>query len=166
MYSYSKSLSLPGERIGWILVPDTFRDYEEMIAAMVIANRCMGSVNAPSLMQRVIGRCADVRVDVEYYDRNRTLLYDALSRLGFACTKPEGAFYLFMKVPEGDEKRFFADMQGKPGSAGARIRLRLSRLCTNCLLRQSRDDYKSPPCLYGNSKSLWPFLGKRIKEAL
>ena len=74
VYSYSKSLSLPGERIGWLLIPDRIPDFDEFVNAATIANRCMGSVNAPSLMQRVIGRCLDAKVDVDFYDRNRKLL--------------------------------------------------------------------------------------------
>lgn len=106
VYSYSKSLSLPGERIGWLLIPDRIPDFDEFVNAATIANRCMGSVNAPSLMQRVIGRCLDAKVDVDFYDRNRKLLYDGLSALGFFCVKPEGAFYMFVRVPQGDDKLF------------------------------------------------------------
>lgn len=105
-YSYSKSLSLPGERIGYLLIPDAFEDCDQVIAAAAIANRVCGSVNAPSLIQRVIKRCVDCEVDVAAYDKNRNLLYQSLTDMGFTCPKPEGAFYLFMKSPVPDEKEF------------------------------------------------------------
>ncbi len=112
-YSYSKSLSLPGERIGYLVIPDEFTDSEAVFTAATIANRVLGCVNAPSLMQRVIKRCieADARVNLEAYDKNRNLLYQGLKKLGFSCIKPEGAFYLFVKVPEEDEKAFCARAQ-------------------------------------------------------
>lgn len=105
-YSYSKSLSLPGERIGYLVIPDELKDSEEVFNAAVIANRVLGCVNAPSLMQRVIKRCLDAKVNLEAYDRNRNLLYNGLAKLGFQCIKPQGAFYLFVKSPEPDEKQF------------------------------------------------------------
>lgn len=105
-YSYSKSLSLPGERIGYLIIPDEMEESEGVFQAAVIANRVLGCVNAPSLMQRVILRCLDAEVDVAAYDRNRTLLYESLIRFGFECIKPAGAFYLFMKSPVADEKEF------------------------------------------------------------
>lgn len=105
-YSYSKSLSLPGERIGYLVIPDELEDAEAVTAAAVIANRVIGCVNAPSLMQRVIKRCVHEKVNLEAYDRNRNLLYNALREYGFTCIKPEGAFYLFLKSPQEDEKEF------------------------------------------------------------
>lgn len=112
-YSYSKSLSLPGERIGYLVIPDEFTDSEAVFTAATIANRVLGCVNAPSLMQRVIKRCieADAQVNLEAYDKNRNLLYQGLKKLGFSCIKPEGAFYLFVKAPEPDEKAFCARAQ-------------------------------------------------------
>lgn len=112
-YSYSKSLSLPGERIGYLVIPDEFDSFEEVFTAATIANRVMGCVNAPSLMQRVIKRCIekDAKVNLEAYDRNRNLLYSSLREYGFECIKPEGAFYLFMKTPIADEKEFCAHAQ-------------------------------------------------------
>ena len=104
-YSYSKSLSLPGERIGYLLIPDEMEEAKAVFSAAVIANRVLGCVNAPSLMQRVIMRCVDAEVNVDAYDRNRNLLYNGLRECGFECIKPEGAFYLFMKTP-ADEKEF------------------------------------------------------------
>lgn len=105
-YSYSKSLSLPGERIGYLVIPDEMEDSKNVIQAATIANRVLGCVNAPSLMQRVIKRCVDAEVDVAAYDRNRNLLYNGLKEYGFECIKPEGAFYLFVKSPVEDEKEF------------------------------------------------------------
>lgn len=112
-YSYSKSLSLPGERIGYLVIPDDFTDSESVFTAATIANRVLGCVNASSLMQRVIKRCieADAQVNLEAYDKNRNLLYHGLKKLGFSCIKPEGAFYLFVKAPEEDEKAFCARAQ-------------------------------------------------------
>lgn len=105
-YSYSKSLSLPGERIGYLVIPDEMEDSKNVIQAATIANRVLGCVNAPSLMQRVIKRCVDAEVDVAAYNRNRNLLYNGLKGYGFECIKPEGAFYLFVKSPVEDEKEF------------------------------------------------------------
>lgn len=105
-YSYSKSLSLPGERIGYLLIPDELEDSRDVFQAATITNRVLGCVNAPSLIQRVIKRCVDAEVDVAAYDRNRNLLYNGLKELGFSCIKPEGAFYLFVKSPTEDEKDF------------------------------------------------------------
>lgn len=105
-YSYSKSLSLPGERIGYLVIPDELEDSETVIAAAGIANRILGSVNAPSLMQKVIARCVDAEVDVAAYDKNRLALYNGLTACGFQCIKPQGAFYLFVKSPIPDEKEF------------------------------------------------------------
>ena len=105
-YSYSKSLSLPGERIGYLVIPDEADGSQEMITAAAIANRTIGSVNAPSLIQKVIAKCVDAEVDVAAYDKNRLALYNGLKDLGFECIKPEGAFYLFVKSPVADEKEF------------------------------------------------------------
>lgn len=105
-YSFSKSLSLPGERIGYLVIPDQLSDSREVFNAATIANRVMGFINAPSLMQRAVKRCLDEKVNLEAYDRNRNLLYGGLKKLGFSCIKPQGAFYLFVKSPEPDEKGF------------------------------------------------------------
>lgn len=105
-YSYSKSLSLPGDRIGYLVIPDEVVDSEELKAAANVATRILGYVNAPSLMQRVIARCLDVEVNVEPYNKNRELLYGSLKEYGFECIKPQGAFYLFVKSPVADEKQF------------------------------------------------------------
>ena len=99
-------MSLPGERIGYLVIPDEMEESETVIAAAGIANRILGSVNAPSLMQKVIARCVDAEVDVAAYDKNRKALYQGLTDCGFQCVKPEGAFYLFVKSPVPDEKEF------------------------------------------------------------
>ena len=106
VYSYSKSLSLPGERIGYVIVPNELEDSDEMIEAVTIANRIIGCVNAPSLIQRVIPYCLDLQINLEEYDSNRKLLYQILTECGFECVKPQGAFYLFVKSPIEDEKEF------------------------------------------------------------
>lgn len=107
-YSYSKSLSLPGERIGYLTIPSEIDDYEDVFAAASVATRILGYVNAPSLQQRVIMKCINEKTDISYYDRNRNTLYDGLTGAGFTCLKPEGAFYLFMKTPTDDDKEFAA----------------------------------------------------------
>lgn len=106
VYSYSKSLSLPGERIGYVVIPDEVEDSADTIAAATIANRISGCVNAPSLIQLAVAKCVDAQVDLEFYDCNRRTLYEGLTELGFTCVKPEGAFYLWLKSPVPDEKEF------------------------------------------------------------
>ena len=105
-YSFSKSLSLPGERIGYLVIPDEAADSEDVISAAGTATRILGCVNAPSLMQKAVAKCLDAQADVPYYDRNREDLYNGLKEMGFECIKPQGAFYLFMKSPVADEKVF------------------------------------------------------------
>nr|WP_326126053.1 pyridoxal phosphate-dependent aminotransferase [uncultured Oscillibacter sp.] len=105
-YSYSKSLSLPGERIGYVCVPDQAEDSERVYAAVAGAARVLGHVCAPSLQQLVVARCAAVRPDLKAYDRNRTALYEALTEYGYRCAKPTGAFYMFVQAPGGDAQAF------------------------------------------------------------
>ena len=105
-YSWSKSLSLPGERIGYLVIPSELDDFELIYAAAGIATRVSGFVNAPSLLQKVVARCIDEKTDVAAYDRNREDLYNGLLDCGFQCIKPQGAFYLFVKAPRLDEKEF------------------------------------------------------------
>lgn len=107
-YSFSKSLSLPGERIGYLVIPNEVDDYTNVVGAANVANRILGFVNAPSLMQRVVAKCLDAEVDVATYNRNRELLYNSLREYGYTCIKPEGAFYLFVKALEEDDKAFAA----------------------------------------------------------
>lgn len=108
-YSYSKSLSLPGERIGYLVIPDDASDSENVIAAANVATRILGFVNAPTLQQKVVKACLDEKTDLSFYNRNREALYNGLRELGFECIKPEGAFYLFVKSPVEDEKAFCAE---------------------------------------------------------
>ena len=105
-YSYSKSLSLPGERIGYIYVPRKATDGEALYAAVAGAARSIGHVCAPSLFQKVIARCAQIPPDLDSYDKNRRTLYEALVEAGYQVAKPQGAFYLFVKAPEGDGEAF------------------------------------------------------------
>lgn len=105
-YSYSKSLSLPGERIGYVCVPDQAEDSQRVYAAVAGAARVLGHVCAPSLQQLVVAKCAAVRPDLKAYDRNRTALYEALTEYGYHCAKPTGAFYMFVQAPGGDAQAF------------------------------------------------------------
>ena len=105
-YSYSKSLSLPGERIGYVYVPRQAADSVALYAAVAGAARAMGHVCAPSLWQKVSARCVHLRPDLKAYDRNRRALYDGLTALGYEVANPDGAFYLFVKAPGGDANAF------------------------------------------------------------
>ena len=105
-YSYSKSLSLPGERIGYVYVPGFAEDADAVYAAISGAARIMGHVCPPTLMQKVIEYCAEERPDLVAYDENRNLLYSSLREMGYECAKPDGAFYLFVKAPNGDANAF------------------------------------------------------------
>lgn len=106
-YSYSKSLSLPGERIGWILVPGTNPEHDELVLAVAGAGRKLGFVCAPALFQRVLADCVDVPTNVEAYARNREALTSGLSELGYEYIEPQGAFYLWVKALEPDAQAFF-----------------------------------------------------------
>ncbi len=105
-YSFSKSLSLPGERIGYLVIPDEASDSADLQAAASVATRILGFVNAPTLQQKMIMKCLNEQTDISYYDRNRETLYKGLTECGFSCIKPEGAFYLFVKSPLENEKEF------------------------------------------------------------
>lgn len=105
-YSFSKSMSVPGERIGYIAVSEKMRDGDEVYAAVMGAGRALGYVNPPSLFQRVIEKCIGHTSDISKYRENRDILCAGLKKLGFECIEPQGAFYLFMKSPEPDAKRF------------------------------------------------------------
>ena len=105
-YSYSKSFSLPGERIGYIVVPDEVADFDKIFGAVAGAARVLTHVNAPSLWQLVVAKCAGKAVDITPYERNGKLLYDGLIAAGFECVKPQGAFYLFPKALEADDYAF------------------------------------------------------------
>ena len=119
--SYSKELSLAGERIGYVAASPSIAQVCDLMAGLIMANRILGFVNAPALMQRVVARLQGVTVDVAPYKRNRDLLYDELTKAGFAVNKPEGAFYLFPKAPLDDDVAFCREMQERlvlvvPGS--------------------------------------------------
>ena len=105
-YSWSKSLSLPGERIGYVMVADDVTDSAELFAAVAGAARMLGHVCAPSLIQRAVAECCAIMPDLEAYDVNRNLLYNGLTEIGYECAKPQGAFYLFVKAPGGDAMAF------------------------------------------------------------
>ena len=105
-YSWSKSLSLPGERVGYVYVPEKCADHDELYAAVAGAARSIGHVCAPSLMQKVIARCVGLRPDLKAYDENRRLLSESLASYGYEMAKPDGAFYLFVKAPGGSSKAF------------------------------------------------------------
>lgn len=107
-YSFSKSLSIPGDRIGYLVVPKEMADFDTVFQGLAIANRITGFINAPALMQKAVARCLEEKTDVDFYDRNRKRIYEALTGLGFSCVKPEGTFYMFLKSPEPEEKKFIA----------------------------------------------------------
>lgn len=106
-YSYSKSLSLPGERIGWVLVPNTNPDHDKLVLAIAGAGRKLGFVCAPAIFQRVVIDCVDEPTDVEAYAENRRALTEGLSELGYEYIEPQGAFYLWVKALEPDANAFF-----------------------------------------------------------
>ncbi|WP_270303598.1 pyridoxal phosphate-dependent aminotransferase [Baileyella intestinalis] len=123
-YSWSKSLSLPGERIGYVAVPDKAEGADEFIQAAIVANRVCGDTNAPGIMQLVVERCMDARVDIPYYEKNAKDLYDIVTKAGFKAIVPQGAFYLWIKSPVEDEKEFVSAAKDErilivPGSAFA-----------------------------------------------
>ena len=105
-YSYSKSLSLPGERIGYLVIPDEVADSDDVKSAANVATRILGFVNAPTLQQKVVAKCINEKTDLTFYNRNRETLYNGLTDCGFECIKPQGAFYLFVKSPVENEKAF------------------------------------------------------------
>jgi aspartate aminotransferase len=157
-YSYSKSLSLPGERIGYVVINSLIDDFEEMTSALNIANRILGFVNAPSLFQRVIGRTLGSEVDVDIYKKNRDLLYNHLSSLGFTCVKPQGAFYLFPKTPIEDDKKFCEDAKQfnlllVPGSAfGCPGHVRLAYCISYEKIKNSLQAFDKLAALYNLKK--------------
>ena len=108
-YSYSKSLSLPGERIGYLVIPDEVADSDDVKSAANVATRILGFVNAPTLQQKVVAKCINEKTDLTFYNRNRETLYNGLIDCGFECIKPQGAFYLFVKSPVENEKAFCED---------------------------------------------------------
>jgi aspartate aminotransferase len=119
--SYSKSLSLPGERIGYVAVSPSVRDKDNVLNALIYATRILGFVNAPALMQRVVAELTDARVDVDIYARRRDAFKRVLDDAGIEYAEPEGAFYLFCKAPNGNDVEFVDHLKkhlilGVPGS--------------------------------------------------
>lgn len=106
VYSYSKTLSIPGERVGYIAMQDDVEDFHDIVAGITASIRYLGYVNAPSLQQRMLLKCVDSSVDVSIYERNRDLLYNSLTEIGYDCIRPDGAFYLFMRALEPDDFEF------------------------------------------------------------
>jgi len=153
-YSYSKSLSLPGERIGYIVCLNELDDFENVMQSLNVANRILGFVNAPSLFQRVIGKCLDAEVDVNIYKKNRDLLYNHLISIGFSCVKPEGAFYLFPKSLIADDKKFAEEAKKLnilivPGSAfGGPGHFRLSYCVSYEKIEKSLDSFTKLAKIY------------------
>lgn len=105
-YSFSKSLSLPGERIGYLAISPEIESYQELEDALIVSNRALGFINAPSLFQLVVKDCLEEKVNIDIYDKNRKLLYESLTTLGFTCVKPQGAFYMLVKSPVANEQEF------------------------------------------------------------
>lgn len=105
-YSFSKSLSIPGERIGYIIAPDEAEDYEDLLAVFIAAGRLLSYVSVPALYQQVVGDCVDLTADLSVYQANKDLFYNALIKMGYECVEPGGAFYLFPKALEPDANAF------------------------------------------------------------
>jgi aspartate aminotransferase len=147
-YSFSKALSVPGERIGYVLVADTCEDEIPLMDAIMGAARSIGHVCAPSLQQRVVALCAHVWPDMEIYNKNRLRLYDALTSYGYECVKPRGAFYMFVKAPGGNAKAFSDRAKAKnllivPGDDfGCPDYLRISTCVSYEMLEKSLPDFK------------------------
>lgn len=156
-YSFSKSLSLPGERIGYLVIPNEVDDYENLVSAANVANRILGFVNAPSLIQRAVARCLDVKIDVDVYNRNRELLYNSLLSFGYECVKPQGAFYLFVKALEEDDRRFVEEAKKHnilvvPGTSfGCPGYVRIAYCVDYAMIERSLPGFEKLAKEYGNS---------------
>ena len=154
-YSYSKSLSLPGERIGYLVLPSEIDDADDMISAANVANRILGFVNAPSLQQRVVARCLNEKTDVDFYAENRQMLMDGLREAGYTFVEPQGAFYLWLKSPEEDEKAFVAKCKEKqilivPGSSfGCAGWTRVAYCVSHETVRNSLPGFREVAASYG-----------------
>jgi aspartate aminotransferase len=147
-YSYSKSLSLPGERIGYVYVPSFAADSKAVYAAVAGAGRAMGYVCAPSLLQMVIARCVDVAPNLEDYKTNRKLFLKELTAYGYECAAPDGAFYMFVKAPNGDGNVFSEKAKEKnilivPGeSFGCREYVRISYCVDTDMIKRALPYFK------------------------
>jgi len=154
-YSYSKSLSLPGERIGYLVIPSEVADYDNVVQAANVANRILGFVNAPSLIQRAVAKCLDAEVEVEKYNQNRELLYNSLVEMGYECVKPQGAFYLFVKSMDESDAAFVAAAKKHnllivPGSAfGCPGFVRMAYCVDHEMIRRSLPSFKKLAGEYG-----------------
>lgn len=164
-YSYSKSLSLPGERIGYVVVNNNMDEFDKIIDSLNIANRILGFVNAPSLFQRVVAKCLDSEVDINIYKKNFDLLYNHLIDLGFICVKPQGTFYLFPRSPIEDDKKFCEDAKKfnlllVPGSSfGCPGHFRISYCVSYDTVKNSLPAFEKLASLY-NLPSLKSSQGK------
>ena len=160
-YSYSKSLSLPGERIGYLVLPSEIDDAEDMISAANVANRILGFVNAPSLQQRVVAKCLNEKTDVDFYAENRQMLMDGLREAGYTFVEPQGAFYLWLKSPEEDEKAFVAKCKEKqilivPGSSfGCAGWTRVAYCVSHETVRNSLPGFREVAASYGRDVNIF-----------
>lgn len=146
--SFSKTLSLPGERIGYLAVPSDVDCFDEIMGALICADRSLGYINAPSLFQLVVAECLDEKTNIAAYDKNRQLLYNSLTDCGFTCVKPQGAFYLLVKAPDGDDVAFVEEAKklgilmvamkgwGAPGY------VRLAYCCDYAMIERSLPAFK------------------------
>ncbi len=148
-FSWSKSLSLPGERIGYTLVSPKNEDYADLTGAIVLSNRILGSVNAPAIWQKVVEKALNAKVDVANYEHRRNLLYSNIVDAGFEAVKPNGALYIFMKTPEGLTDTEFQDVCAKynlllvPGASFKRSGyMRLAFCVSEQTIRNSREAFE------------------------
>lgn len=147
-YSFSKSLSLAGERIGYLTIPTEVEDSENVIKPVRLAMGGLGFVNAPALFQRIVGECIDEQVDLEYYAKNREILYGTLKQCGYECIEPKGAFYIFVKAPDNNEERFLEFARKRHlifvggSSFGYKGYVRLSFCCKYEVLQRATDALK------------------------
>ena len=154
-YSFSKSLSLPGERIGYVVVPNEVDEAKELLSGIEVANRILGFVNAPSLMQKVVAVCVKEKTNLAFYDKNRKDLYEGLTKLGFTCIKPQGAFYLWLKSPVTDEAEFVKEAKKfnlilvKGSAFGCGGYVRLAYCISNEKINRSLEAFAKLAKVYG-----------------
>lgn len=147
-YSYSKSLSLPGERIGYLLVPSEMDSFADFVKAAGDSTRTLGFVNAPSLMQKAVALCLDEKTNVDFYAKNRNDIYTALTEMGYECVNPQGAFYIWGKALEEDDKAFCQRAKQfniliVPGSSfGCKGWFRLAYCVSNQTIQNSLDSFR------------------------
>ncbi len=154
-YSWSKSLSMPGDRIGYVAVPKCAEGHDELAAALVVAGRVLGGTNAPTIQELIVERCLKARSDLDYYRKNARDLYDIVTGAGFECIYPQGAFYMWIKSPAANEMEFVNAAKEErilitPGSAfNGPGWVRASFSIANETIQRSRDS--------------WNNLGKKFK---